>query len=212
MKLQLVLLAGILCGSSLPLHASGRETPGEFDYWVLALSWSPEYCRRNLTDEQCREPHGFIVHGLWPQYEKGYPDFCKTLSTHVPDALEARMLRTMPSRKLVRHQWKKHGSCSGLDVTEYFQEMERAAGRIAIPLDYTSPEAHLPSTLKAIEQAFGAVNPELDPDEIAVRCSGRYLREVHICLDRDFSPRSCGADVRDSCRKPEVILRPVPTP
>ncbi|MCB1968558.1 MAG: ribonuclease, partial [Candidatus Accumulibacter sp.] len=52
-----------------------------FDFYVLALSWSPAYCLiegDRANKQQCAEERdlGFVVHGLWPQFESGYPEFC----------------------------------------------------------------------------------------------------------------------------------------
>src|SRR5262249_49131550 len=59
-----------------------QNEPGKFDFYVLALSWSPSYCdslgERAQQQAECGErPYAFIVHGLWPQYEEGFPEFCK---------------------------------------------------------------------------------------------------------------------------------------
>ena len=58
-----------------------QNEPGKFDYYVLALSWSPSYCQaaqerapNRAPDQQCSgRPFSFVVHGLWPQYERGFP-------------------------------------------------------------------------------------------------------------------------------------------
>ena len=59
-----------------------QNEPGKFDFYVLALSWSPSFCEqageRKRAQQQCGErPFSFVVHGLWPQYEKGFPEFCQ---------------------------------------------------------------------------------------------------------------------------------------
>jgi len=102
---------------------------GRFDYYVLSLSWSPQHCaqtRPAANDPQCAVPRrfGFVAHGLWPQYERGYPSSCATGAA--PDAaLVDGMLDIMPSPTLVRHEWAKHGSCSGLDPAGYFALIEK---------------------------------------------------------------------------------------
>src|SRR6266702_47119 len=66
--------------------ASAQDTrqnePGKFDFYVLALSWSPSFCEaagdRAQGQPECgARPYSFVVHGLWPQYEKGFPEYCQ---------------------------------------------------------------------------------------------------------------------------------------
>lgn len=186
--------------------AAARDKAGEFDYWLLSLSWSPQYCVNNAGDSQCIYPLNFVVHGLWPQYERGYPDYCARTES-VPAPLVTRMLPLMPSEKLIQHQWRKHGSCSGLEMQEYFLQVERARRAVAVPLMFTDPEDYRQTSVREIEAAFVEVNPQLAPEMLAVQCSGRWLREVRVCFDKAFEPRACGADVEDRCSS-EVMMRP----
>ena len=104
---------------------SAADAPSRFDYYVLSLSWSPQYCARALGHEpQCARPNAFVVHGLWPQYERGYPSDCRT-NARVAEATIERMLPIMPSRRLVIHEWRAHGSCSGSSPHAYFADVER---------------------------------------------------------------------------------------
>jgi len=185
--------------------AQARDRAGEFDYWLLSLAWAPQYCAGNPGDQQCVYPQNFVVHGLWPQRERGYPDYCERTPL-VPTELVTRMLPMMPSEKLIQQQWRKHGSCSGLDQQEYFLQVERARRGIAVPPQYLDPEEYRKTTVQEIEASFIEVNPQLQPEAVAVQCSGKWLREVRVCLDRDFQPRTCGADVADRCGS-EVIMR-----
>ena len=109
-------------------EAKGPE-PGQFDYYVLALSWSPSYCagEAGQNDHQQCAPgrrFAFVVHGLWPQYAKGWPEFCKTRESWIPQDLIDGVMDVMPSKKLIIHEWKKHGSCSGLSQAAYFNKVE----------------------------------------------------------------------------------------
>lgn len=199
-----VLLLALLLGGG-PARAAD-DTPGRFDYWLLALSWSPQYCQERPGEEQCQRVYGFVVHGLWPQHERGYPEFCGR-STPVEARWIDRLLPLMPSEKLIAHQWRKHGSCSGLSQDDYFQAIERVRRRTAIPLRFQSPRELLRLPQQALEEDFVAANPGFSADGIAVQCSGRFLREVRLCYSRDFEPRRCGIDVRDRCGE-SVTLRP----
>ncbi|MFT4045904.1 MAG: ribonuclease T2 [Solimonas sp.] len=188
-------------------RAVADGTPGRFDYWVLSLSWSPEYCQANIGDEQCRQQYGFVVHGLWPQYDRGYPSRCASRA-RVPDALIARMLPLMPSEKLIRHEWDTHGTCSGLSQDDYFALIERVRRKIEIPAEYQNPDAYISTRVDELERTFIRDNRSLAGEDIAVQCKGRYLQEVRICFDTpQLNPQACGRDVDDHCRD-QVVLRP----
>lgn len=193
-------------GLAAGMSAAG-DTPGRFDYWVLSLSWSPQYCRSEPSNEQCTLPRGFVVHGLWPQYEDGYPDYCGE-RTRVPDELVQRMLPLMPSEGLIQQQWRKHGSCSGMDMQEYFLNVERAWRRIVVPPEFSADADEYQGNAPAIEKAFMDVNPGFGRDSIALQCGGYWLKEVRFCLDQDFQPRACGEDLGDRCRN-KVGVRPI---
>ena len=200
------LAAWLFSALTLFSSAATADVPGKFDYWVLSLSWSPQYCDARPGDRQCAYAHDFIVHGLWPQYERGFPDFCSR-TEQVPRPLLTRMLPLMPSEELIQHQWRKHGTCSGLSMDEYFIQTERARRALAIPPQYRKPTTHRQTSLAEIEREFIAVNPQLGPETLAVQCSGRWLREVRVCFDRNFQARACGSDVADRCGS-NVVMRP----
>lgn len=188
--------------------------PGAFDYYLLALSWSPSYC---LTDATARDrlqcggaPHAFIVHGLWPQNERGYPEDCPTDSPRVPDALVDEMLDIMPSRGLVGHQWRQHGACTGLSQEDYFAQVRAAFEAVAQPARFTEMdrEANLPP--RDVMQDFLRANKGLTPDAIVVTCDGALLDEVRICMDKQLRFRPCGPQsTRSSCRRDSVSIPPV---
>lgn len=201
------ILAALLLGWGLT-GAAIADRAGEFDYYLLSLSWSPEYCASEARpgDPQCKRPYAFVVHGLWPQHERGWPRDCGR-GEYLDDALIERMLPIMPSKALVIHEWRKHGVCSGLTARDYFATTERAYQSIRIPPGYQAPQSAMTRSVQALERDFLAANPGLGGDGIAVQCSSRHLREVQICLTRDLKPRACGPDVRDRCRG-DFVLRP----
>lgn len=209
--MRLVLAAaaalGFLCGS-----AAAQQRPGEFDFYVLALSWSPSYCAsegRREDDLQCAggRPYAFVVHGLWPQYDRGYPEFC-TRPPRIPQRLIDGMLDIMPSPRLVIHQWRKHGSCAGLDSGDYFETVRNARERIAIPAEFVDPDRWRTVSPAHVERAFIAANPGLPGDGIAVTCDSRHLREVRICVTRELEFRSCPETDRRACRAGSVAMPP----
>lgn len=178
-----------------------------FDYWILALSWSPEFCASEEAERsQCSLPRGFIVHGLWPQHETGYPEFCERRAP-VPDALVERMAPLMPGAGLVRHQWKKHGTCSGLEPEAYFARVEDAMRRVQPPDKFMRSRANQRISKTQFEKAFLESNPGFGSDAITIECRSHYLTEIRLCLDLELQPRTCGAAVGDVCGR-ELIIRP----
>ncbi len=204
----------LLLAASSSLFAQGRNVPGQFDYYVLSLSWSPEHCAgpQGSRDRfQCggERKFGFIVHGLWPQFERGWPESCGTGPG--PDrATIDEMMPIMPSPGLMRHEWQKHGTCSGLTPKQYFNRIRDTYRAIKVPPDYQQPPRQITVKPTDIEAKFVAANPGMTPQSIGIVCTGngRFLQEVRICLDKNMKPRPCSADVRD-CRSPQVIMQPV---
>lgn len=190
--------------------ASAAGQPGRFDYWLLSLSWSPQYCAttQKADTAQCgARRYGFVVHGLWPQYERGFPSDCGRAS-YLPDSLIDRMLPIMPSKPLILHEWRKHGVCSGLDADGYFEQVGKAYRSVTIPESYRRIDRPLSLAPQALESTLMAANPNLRGAGIALECRGPYLSEVRICFDRSLNPRNCGRDVEDRCGA-SVVLRPI---
>ncbi len=194
-------------------HASGGE-PGDFAYYLLSLSWSPAFCTTSPGAPECDGPRrfGFIVHGLWPQNEQGWPEHCD-VRREVPDEVVSGIADLMPARSLVYHEWSTHGTCSGLEPPDYFALVRRAYGVVAIPAQFVNPTQATDESPSAIAAAFLHANPRFPAQAVAVTCSGQgspRLREVHVCLDRDLAPRNCSADaLRGACKAPDVIIPPI---
>lgn len=196
-----------------------RNTAGEFDYYALVMSWSPTYCSSagEDDDQQCNRRDGkrysFVLHGLWPQYEKGYPESCRTARRpFVPQPLIDSMLDIMPSSRLVIHEYRKHGTCSGLTPDGYFGLSRRLFNAIRIPQRYQNPfEAQQASPNQLISE-FRRANPAIAADMIAVSCggAGNRLREIRICFTREGQPRSCGENEnqRRMCSANSMFIPP----
>ncbi|WP_371687642.1 MULTISPECIES: ribonuclease T2 family protein [unclassified Shinella] len=186
-----------------------------FDFYVLSLSWSPTWCADNDAGgrtQQCRrgENNGFIVHGLWPQNDRGYPEFCPTRQPdRVPEKLGRTVLDIIPSMGLVGHQWRKHGSCSGLSQKDYFAVTRAAFERIDIPADLAPQRGGARFSPDAAEAAFIAANPGLDRKGIAVTCEDGRLEEIRICMTTDLSFRTCPAVDRAGCRAKSIEQPPI---
>jgi ribonuclease T2 len=191
---------------------SAKTANAEFDFYVLSLSWSPSFCASNEGSnnrQQCGidKNHGFVVHGLWPQNDQGYPEFCASQEPdRVPQELGRRMFDIMPSMGLIGHQWRKHGSCSGLNQKAYFELTRRAYDKIKVPAELDAPKTQLELSPNAIERKFIEMNPGLSNQSIAVTCDSKLIEEVRICLNTDLSFRSCPEVDRKSCRARSTII------
>lgn len=209
--LAALLLALIGAGSAA---AQQPGTPGQFDHYVLSLSWSPTYCETAGADaepSQCSRgrPFAFVVHGLWPQYARGWPENCLRPAPRVPEAIVLGMLDLMPSRRLVIHEWRTHGTCAGLGADAYFETVRRARAAVAIPEPYRRIDAYTMVSPAEVEKAFLAANPRLQPDMIAVGCDGRRLTEVRICMDRGLKFTPCPDVDRRACRAGRIVMPPM---
>ncbi|ODR89230.1 ribonuclease T(2) [Sinorhizobium alkalisoli] len=184
-----------------------------FDFYVLSLSWSPSWCKANDPQgktDQCEtggRRRGLVVHGLWPQYERDYPENCPSQAPRrVPEALGRQYLDLIPSMGLIGHQWRKHGTCSGLGQADYFAVTRMARERLTIPPDLLSTGQSRNLSVSSIESAFVKKNPGMTQQMIAVTCEGRLLDEVRICFDKELNFRTCpGVDSR-ACRRSAVVL------
>ncbi|GAB4521071.1 MAG: ribonuclease T2 [Roseibium sp.] len=188
-------------------------SPGDFDFYVLSLSWSPTYCKQegqNASRHQCavEDPFRFIVHGLWPQYERGYPENCPGAPRRIDRRIAVAMEDIMPSHDLVFHQWRKHGTCSGLDPDEYFDLTRRAYEKIVIPGAFRSLDRRGKATPATVEKAFRLANPGLEEEGLAVTCDRGELDEVRICLTRDLRFRSCRQVDRSGCWAANLSVPP----
>jgi ribonuclease T2 len=192
-----------------------QNEPGQFDFYVLALSWSPSFCeasgeRGTPPQQQCgARPYSFVVHGLWPQYERGFPEFCQNPAPRLDRNIVSSMLDLMPAPRLIFNEWDKHGTCSGLSPRAYFETIRKARAQIKIPEVYLDPKQVLTVTPDEVEEAFVTANPGLERDAIAVTCDRRRLSEVRICLGQDLRFRSCPEIDARACRRDRVVMPPV---
>jgi ribonuclease T2 len=192
-----------------------QNHPGNFDFYVLALSWSPSFCeaageRGTPPQQQCAaRPYSFVVHGLWPQYERGFPEFCQQPAPRLNRGIVSSMLDLMPAPRLIFNEWDKHGTCSGLSPNAYFETVRKARAIVKIPDAYIEPGETLVVTPDDVEEAFVKANPGLSRDAIAVTCDSRRLGEVRICVGKDLRFRPCPEiDVR-ACRREQLVMPPV---
>lgn len=194
-----------------------RNVPGQFDYYVLSLSWSPDYCatKGQNDSQQCRNGRqlGFVLHGLWPQYDRGYPQDC------TPEAFNPKMQQQFPglypSSKLFRHEWEKHGTCTGLSQLQYHQLSKALKESVNIPDRYVRPTQPFRVTLTQFKQDFVKANSSFTANSVAPTCSGsgRFLQETLVCYSKDGKPGTCSEEVlrrsQRSCGQANFLVRSV---
>jgi ribonuclease T2 len=213
------LLIASLAGLSLAAFAREREQKaGEFDYYVLALSWSPTYCAGDAGQndfQQCApgRKFAFVVHGLWPQHDRGWPQDCPTRENWVEQERIDGMMDIMPSKRLIIHEWRKHGACSGLSQAGYFSAVRRMFGQVRIPARYLSPQADVEVTSEQLVMDFVKSNRGMTSAMLSVQCGngkGRErLSELRICVDKSGAFAACGVNEKRQCRAETLVLPPV---
>jgi ribonuclease T2 len=210
----LVLFTALLLPALAQKRDAPPSTPGKFDYYLLSLSWSPQYCLEmgdDPSDPQCGVGRhlGFVVHGLWPENQTGLnPRVC-----HPAPALDSQTAKSaldiMPSQQLIAHEWGEHGTCSGLPPAEFFKQTRTAWQKVKIPAKYQAPKTALVVPVKEFQQALIEANPGLKAENFALYCDNRFLREVRVCMDRNLNFRACGERVHDACGLAKMVLQPV---
>ena len=154
-------------GSSAPAQDARQNEAGQFDFYVLSLSWSPSFCAaaaerggaRGATMQCGARPYSFVVHGLWPQYDKGFPEYCQVPAPRLDRGIVSSMLDLMPAPHLIFNEWDKHGTCSGLSPRAYFETVRKARAVVKIPPEYVDLQEPLNVTPAAVEDAFIKANP-----------------------------------------------------
>lgn len=207
--MRFALLAALFLAAA-PALANG-ERAGRFDYYVLALSWSPGWCATDGRDRdaaQCRTGSraSFVLHGLWPQYETGWPSWCRTTQRDPSRAASAELEDIMGSSGAAWYQWQKHGRCAGLSSADYFALARRAYRQTVIPEVFRTLSRDVKLPASVVEEAFLEANPDLTPDMVTVTCGQNRIDEVRICLTRELTPRPCGADVIRDCRMRDALM------
>jgi ribonuclease T2 len=219
-----VIVSRLLVSLTLVLVSAGyaaaqdrrQNAPGEFDFYVLSLSWSPSFCEAasergnsGRSQVQCERPFSFVVHGLWPQYERGFPEYCQRPSPRLARNIMTSMLDLMPAPGLIFNEWDKHGTCSGLGERAYFETIRKARAAVKIPEEFLQLSEQKTISPDAVEAAFIKVNPGLSSAAISVTCTSRRLSEVRVCMSKDLQFRACEEIDRRACRRDEVVMPPV---
>jgi ribonuclease T2 len=189
-----------------------------FDFYLLSLSWSPDYCADSGSSDpaQCGVGRklGFVLHGLWPQYQRGYPSDCPT-KQFVTSALKQQYAGLYPSSVLYDHEWTKHGSCTGLSPADYLALSQKLKESVVIPAAYRAPEQAFRASPQKLRADFTAANPGFSASSVAVFCSssGRYLSELRVCFSPQGKPAACSTEVLHdsdrSCPNADFTVRSV---
>src|ERR1700716_241447 len=213
-----MLAAAALAAAPASAQDSRQNAAGEVDFYVLSLSWSPSFCAeaeerggggRSQAQQCSGRPFSFVVHGLWPQYERGFPEYCQRPSPRLGRNIMTSMLDLMPAPGLIFNEWDKHGTCSGLGARAYFEAIRKARAAVKIPeefLELSEPKTVAPAE---IEDAFIKVNPGLSTSAIGVTCDKTRLGEVRICMSKDLQFRACEEIDRRVCRRDQVVMPPI---
>jgi ribonuclease T2 len=195
-----------------PAPPSDAST-GDFDYFLLTLSWAPEFCATNPKGRgtaECdpKKPMGLVVHGLWPQYDNGkWPESCGS-TQQVPSSVVKQMLPIMPGKDLIQHEWSKHGTCSALSVQDYFGAIGKLYNGLAVPEDFKKPTNAARTNAAAIETKFASANAA-PKAAFRVSCPQNEFSAVEVCLSKDLQYQACPASLKE-CRAKSIQVRPVP--
>lgn len=206
-------LIALLFGATMA-HADGEQA-GDFDYYVMSLSWSPTWCAlegdaRNSPQCDADADFGWVLHGLWPQYaDGGWPAYCRTIERDPPRGLTEGMADIMGTSGLAWYQWKKHGRCAGLSAEAYYHIARKAFDAVTRPAVFRKLDRAVKLPASVVEQAFLQDNPTLSPDMVTVTCKADRIQEVRICLSKDLDPVTCGADVVRDCTLDDALFDPI---
>jgi ribonuclease T2 len=206
-------LSGIGYAKHKKSQSSGGNTPGQFDYYLLTLSWAPQFCATNPNGRgtvECnpKKHMGLVVHGLWPQYNNGsWPQDCASTPPVGQDTVN-HMLPMMPGKQLIQHEWAKHGTCSGLTMDQYFDAIEKLYNGMKVPSEFKQPKDAAKDAPTDIESAFASSN-NAPSDAFRVSCPQQDFSAVQVCLDKDFQYKTCPTTQKD-CRANHIQVRPVP--
>ncbi len=190
------------------------DRAGAFDYYVLALSWSPTWCAlqgtaRNSPQCDTDAGHGWVLHGLWPQYHRGFPEHCQSAERPPSRAMTAHMADIMGTSGLAWYQWKKHGTCSGLSAAAYYALARKAYETVNRPEVFRKLKDPVKLPAKVVEEAFLKANPTWQPDMLTITCRANRIQEARLCLSKNLDPVPCGRDVVKDCRMKDALFDPI---
>ena len=204
MKYLLSVLLALAMLAKLSVAQSPAQ-PGHFDYYVLNLSWSPEFCATRASSPQCATHPGFVLHGLWPQNRDGtWPANCPSQATAPTNP--SAWLKMTPDLSLISHEWSKHGTCTLLNGDAYFALAKKAFESVTVPPLFSRLDHEIAMRPEEIVNMFLAVNPSLSADNLNLSCGNNHLTAIEVCLSKDLDPVRCTA--LRGCRANSVKITP----
>jgi ribonuclease T2 len=178
--------------------------PQIFDYYLLNLSWSPEFCYSHKSAPECAQHSAFVLHGLWPEDSDGtYPENC---SNAPGPADPSKYSDLYPDPALLQHEWHTHGTCSGLSPDGFFTAARAAFHSIVVPPKLAHLDQPISLPPLQILNLFADSNPSVVTFDLALSCGHNYLTAVEVCLDKSLHPTSCGT--LHTCRATTVRIPP----
>ncbi|HEY1496235.1 MAG TPA: ribonuclease T2 [Candidatus Solibacter sp.] len=211
MRVAFLIAALLFSGTLSGARKKKAATPQSFDYYLLTLSWAPDFCAQtnSKSPAECGPGRkvGFVVHGLWPQGETGKgPMNCG--GSPVSQSTVQTMLNYFPTASLIQHEWQTHGTCTGLSADDYFALVRKARDSVKIPGDFQAPARAVTESPAQIEADFAAANPNFPKPTFRTSCTGGALQDVRICFNKDLSPRACSVSAGE-CPAPAIQVLPV---
>ena len=217
MRRLICLVTCIFCLLALGLSAYGRKrsirSTNSFDYYLLVLSYAPDFCDEPGGNKDPREcgagkKIGFVVHGLWPQSLAGRgPESCG--GSPVSNSIVQLMLNYIPTPSLIQHEWTTHGTCTGLNASDYFALVRKARDAVTIPKDLAQPATDLSLSPSQIETDFAGANSSYAKGAFRTSCyNNAELQEARICLTKGLASMACPASLPD-CTKPVLAIHHV---
>jgi ribonuclease T2 len=207
--ISLIFLA--VAGAAWP--RARKKSSAAFDYFLLTLSWAPDFCAApggTKDPLECGPGRrlNFVVHGLWPQGNTARgPENCGAVSP-VSAAIVNIMLKYMPGKSLIQHEWTTHGSCAGVGVDAYFANIRKARDAVTIPPDLSSLAQSVKESPAQVEAQFAAANSSYPKTAFRATCTNGALQEMRICLDKNLKPLACTASAGQCPTSVVTILPP----
>lgn len=204
----LLALAGPTRALALDANEEASVDNPVVDFWVYSVTWQPTFCLMRPDTPGCDQaPQRLLSHGIWPysksneNFSNRHPQFCTSSPSCNKDACTMneeqieQVLANAPLRGLVTkepkgmfaHEWRKHGTCSGVTMTEYFQALVDLRQKVVVIKDPGAFDAMIgqATEFSRIREAF--------PANTAFRCykdqaGKQYLHEVFYLIDRQGNP------------------------
>ncbi|WP_411384097.1 ribonuclease T2 family protein [Pseudomonas sp. L7] len=199
---------------AMDANEEAGPSPSEFptDFLVYSVTWQPSFCEmeklRKPQDKWAagceNAPQAFLTHGIWP-YSKSiepknnrHPQFCEALSKctgkectisdeQMQAVLKIPKLANMVTQRpegMFRHEWSKHGSCSGQELHSYFADFVNLRTVVKYDPSKFNQMIGKDTPFAEIKSAF--------PENTSFRCyqeqGKQYLHEVFYLIDRQGNP------------------------